>query len=49
MSDAKHNEDDFSNRSQNTPFEAILQQRLARRDVLRGGMSVAATGLLVET
>lgn len=45
MSDAKHNEDDLSNRSGNTPFESILQQRLARRDVLRGGMSVAATGL----
>ncbi len=38
--------DDNSNRSGNTPFEIILDQRIARRDVLRGGVSMAATSVL---
>lgn len=45
MSDTLHSADDNSNRSGNTTFESILQQRLARRDVLRGGLSVAATSM----
>ncbi|MGQ0529699.1 MAG: alkaline phosphatase PhoX, partial [Panacagrimonas sp.] len=45
MSDSRHDQDDNSNTSGNPTFDSILQQRLARRDVLRGGMTMAATSM----
>jgi secreted PhoX family phosphatase len=41
-----HHDDDISNESGNRPFEDILQSHLSRRQVLAGGVAVAAGSFL---
>ncbi|MES3013912.1 MAG: hypothetical protein V4750_09320, partial [Pseudomonadota bacterium] len=44
--DAMHADDVDHNTSGNTDFQAVLDARLSRRSVLRGGVGTAATAVL---
>ena len=44
--DAMHADDIDLNNSGNTDFQVVLDARLSRRSVLRGGVGTAATALL---